>query len=74
MGVLTLVLIPLVALLIRIVIRQAKVEVIVKTAVDDFREATREIYAGMREDRQSTNRRLTWLEQNLWRRRDKDAV
>lgn len=73
LGVLTLVLIPLVALLIRIVIRQARVEEKVTMVVNDFRETTKEIYQTIREDRQSTNRRLTWLEQNLWRRKDRET-
>lgn len=69
------ILIPLLVLLVRIVIRQANVEAVVTTAVNDFRETTKEMYSSMREDRQSTNRRLTWLEQNLYRRgRDKDAL
>ena len=65
-GLLTAVLIPLVALLIRIVIRQARVEDRLATVVADFKETTREMQASMREDRQSTNRRLTWLEQHLY--------
>lgn len=67
-AVLTVLVIPLAGLLIRIVIRQSKVEGQLAMVVQDFKDTTQEMQRTMREDRSSNNERLRWLERTLWSR------
>lgn len=60
--------IPLLGLLVRITIKWTRVEDALKQLVADKDRVHREIIDQMREDRDATNKRLTWLEQNLWQR------
>lgn len=75
LTILAVLVLPALGLMIRSAIHAARVEEKLDGAINDLKELVqskdevhKEIYAQMREDRQSTNKRLTWLEQNLWRR------
>lgn len=70
------ILIPVVILLWKAAVnstRQAdKIEELAKDLhelVDDKDKVHERMYSQMREDRQSTDRRLRWLEEHLWRER-----
>lgn len=66
-------LIPLIVLMFRIVVNATRLEDKVQNIADDLTELVKdkdkthaEILTQMREDRQATNTRLRWLEENLW--------
>lgn len=66
---------PALGLMIRSAVHSGRLETKLDNVIDDVRqlvaskdEVHKEMYAQMREDRVSTNKRLAWLEQNLWRR------
>lgn len=71
----SLLIIPALVLLVRMTVRWTRTEdrltdLIddVKALVDDKERVHAEMYQTMREDRAATDRRLRWLEENLWRR------
>lgn len=75
LSILSVLIIPGIVLMIRSAVKSGQLESDVRNVIDDVKsvitseaEAHKEIYANMREDRKSTNARLTWLEQNLWKR------
>lgn len=78
LSVLAVLIIPLLILVVRSAVRWGHMEDKMSGLADDIRalvvdkDRTHDlIYQQMREDRMATNKRLTWLEQNLWgRRRD----
>jgi uncharacterized membrane protein len=73
LSIVTLVLIPAVLVLLRGAVRWTKVEDKLDRMVGRMEELVKdkdqthaEILTQMREDRNATNRRLRWLEENLW--------
>jgi len=84
---LSVLLIPTIGLLIRLVVKWTKAEGKLEELARDMSELVRdkdrthaemigqmkldraEMLAQMREDRNATNRRLRWLEENIWSRR-----
>jgi len=74
LGVLTAFVIPLLTILIRITTKWTKVETKldnlieeVKSIVADKDKTHLEMYSQMREDRSVTDKRLRWLEENVWK-------
>lgn len=68
-------LVPLIVLLFRVVVNATRLEDKVQNIADDLTELVKdkdkthaEILTQMREDRQATNQRLRWLEENVWNR------
>lgn len=66
-------LIPALVLLVRLVVKWTKVEERLAELAEDMRELVKdkdkvhtELATQMREDRAATDRRLRWLEENLW--------
>lgn len=73
LSIITLLLIPLIALLIRGAIKWTRVEGKLDSVVSqignivaDKDRVHAELYTQMREDRGATDRRLRWLEEHLW--------
>ena len=69
-------LIPAIVLLVRLTIKWTKVELSledlvgdVKKLVEDKDRAHMELYNIMKEDRNNADRRLRWLEENIWKKR-----
>ncbi|HTS05691.1 MAG TPA: hypothetical protein VMP68_08915 [Candidatus Eisenbacteria bacterium] len=80
LAVITTLLIPLVVFLVRGAVKWTRVEakmdhvlIELKEIVADKDKVHAEIYSQMREDRAATNKRLRWLEEYLWQRKDKAA-
>lgn len=76
LAVIGVILIPLLALLIRIAMKWTRLEDRVTDIADDLKEiiedkdrAHAEIMTQMREDRTANNQRLRWLEEHLWKDR-----
>lgn len=74
LSVIAVILIPLCVLTVRLVVRWTRTEgdmgkLIrdVEKLVADRERIIGEIHVTMREDRAATDRRLRWLEENLWR-------
>lgn len=74
LSILAIIVIPLVVLLFRIVIKWTRTEdkineiaADLKGMVVDQDKIHVELAAQMREDRSATDRRLRWLEKNLWK-------
>lgn len=72
--------IPTLAFVVRATIKwtrvEDKLEVIATKLLDLVRDKDKihsKMLQQMREDREATNRRLRWLEENLWRRRHGNA-
>jgi hypothetical protein len=68
-------------LVLRVVIKWTKTEAKLEALAQDMRELVeakdkihREMYTTMREDRAATDKRLRWLEENLWGKRGRHAV
>lgn len=81
LAILTVVLIPLMAILIRLVIRGTRFEAKLDHSIaqlnkhiTDSDKVHAELAATAREDRRASNERLTWLERNLWRRQGRGQV
>lgn len=79
LGFLSVVFIPMIVLLIRFTVGWTKIGDAVRELAKDVRELVsdkdkvhKEILAQMRDDRNATNQRLTWLERNLWNRRGRN--
>lgn len=77
LTILSVLLIPCLILLVRATVKWTRVEDRLNMVADDLKELVhdkdkvhQEIIAQMREDRNATNRRLRWLEENLWKKRD----
>lgn len=75
LGVLAVLIVPLLVLVVRSAVRWGHIEDRLANLADDMRalvidkDKTHDMmFQQMREDRQATNRRLSWLEQNLWKR------
>lgn len=75
LTILAVLILPGIGLMIRSAVRSARLESDVRNVIEDVKqvimaetEAHKEIYAQMREDRKASNQRLSWLEQNLWKR------
>jgi hypothetical protein len=73
-SILGILILPLMALLFRMVIKFTRVEDKLDVVITDMKELVldknkthAEIAATMREDRQATDRRLRWLEEHVWR-------
>lgn len=71
----TLIVAPVFVFLVRITAKWTKVEDKLENVVEDVKalvvdkdKVHAEFLAQMREDRSATDRRLRWLEQNLWRK------
>ena len=69
-------LIPAIVLLVRIVRKWTRTEdrldavaTAVEKLVEDKDKIHQEMFAQMREDRNATNTRLRWLEENVWKSR-----
>lgn len=69
----TVVVVPMLGLTVRNAVRWTKIELRVgeitkdlRAIVDDKNAVHLRIHQEMREDREATNRRLRWLEENLW--------
>lgn len=74
LSVLTLIVVPLAAVVVRLIIRLTRREDKLDRLVDDVRKLVEdkdrihgEMYRTMRDDRAATDRRLRWLEENLWK-------
>lgn len=74
LTIVTLLIVPMVVALLRGMAKWTRVELRLEQIVtgftkfaDDNSEAHRQMVAQMRDDRNATNDRLTWLERNLWR-------
>lgn len=70
------IMLPVFGFLYRITVKWTRVEDKLENVVDDVKELVvdkdrvhSEILAQMTHDRDATDKRLRWLEQNLWRRR-----
>ena len=75
LTILAVLVLPALALMIRAAVHSGRLETKLDGAIEDIRglvrskdEVHKEIYAQMREDRVASNKRLSWLEQNLWKR------
>jgi hypothetical protein len=73
MSVISILLIPTLALVFRLVVKWTKAEARLEDLADDMRKLVTdkdkthtEMLTAMREDRASTDKRLRWLEENLW--------
>ena len=60
---------PALALVIRLTVRFTSMADKLTSLVEDKERVHAEMYRTMREDRAATDRRLRWLEENLWRYR-----
>jgi hypothetical protein len=67
--------IPALALLVRITRKWTRIEDQLGDMTGDIRQLTEDktnahqrLYEAMKQDREATDRRLTWLEQNFWQR------
>lgn len=76
LSVLSLLLIPILGLTLRLVVKWTRAEARLESLADDMRELVAdkdkthaEIITTMREDRAATDKRLRWLEENVWNRR-----
>lgn len=74
LSIISVMLIPLVGLLIHLTIkwtraeaRQEEMAKDIKDLVDSKEKVHSELYKQMTSDRQSADRRLRWLEENLWK-------
>jgi len=74
-------LIPTIALVLRIVVKWTRTEAKLERIADDLKELVadkdkthNEMLTTMREDRAATDRRLRWLEENLWKRGKPNAI
>ena len=59
--------IPMLALLIRLTIRFTRLTDRLDDLVADVDRAHQELYRTMRDDRAVTDRRLRWIEERMWR-------
>lgn len=73
--------IPLLVLMVRIVVKWTKVEANLedltgdmKALVIDKEKTHTEMLRQMADDRRATDRRLRWLEENIWNRGTKNAL
>lgn len=73
--------IPAIGLMFRLVIKWTKTEARLEELSKDMRELVdskdrihSEMLGQMREDRAATDRRLRWLEENIWKGRGRNAV
>jgi hypothetical protein len=73
LGIVTVIVVPVLVLLARLTVRWTRTEDRLDTLIDDVKELVEakekvhaEMYRTMREDRAATDRRLRWLEENLW--------
>lgn len=71
--ILALLIAPMLGLLIKLTIKWTRVEVKVAELVDDMKTVINakekvhtEMYSQMKEDRAATDKRLRWLEENVW--------
>lgn len=74
LSVLAVVVIPLIAVLVRGVVKWTRIEGKVDALAVDLKEFMMDkekahtlIYSQMKDDRDATNRRLRWLEEHLWK-------
>lgn len=74
LGLLSVLIIPTLVLVIRLVVRLTMRDEQIGRLADDVRKLAAgeervhaEMYRTMREDRAATDRRLRWLEEHLWR-------
>lgn len=67
-SILGIIIIPLLILMFRAAIRWKGIEDRLSVLVGNEDKIHAELIAQMREDRAATNRRLRWLEENLWKR------
>lgn len=70
------ILIPALILMLRMAVRWSRIEMRldtvvteVRTLIDDKEKVHTVLFNQMREDRKATDRRLRWLEENIWNRR-----
>ena len=68
LTVMTIIGLPMLALIIRLTVRFTRMADRISDLVDDEEKAHQEMYRTMREDRLATDRRLRWLEESVWRR------
>ena len=80
LSVMSVILIPLFAVIIRMTIRWTTVETSLAALTSDMRELVQnkeQVHASMlesmREDRKATDRRLRWLEENVWNQQGRAA-
>ena len=76
LSVLAVLVLPALGLLVHLTIRWTRTESNLTDLVEDVKQLVTdkdrvhgEMYKTMREDRAATDRRLRWLEENLWNRR-----
>lgn len=76
LGLLSVLIIPTLVLVVRIVVRMTqrdgqldRLVADVRKLVDDKDKVHNEMYRTMRDDRAATDRRLRWLEEHLWKGR-----
>lgn len=81
LAVMSVIIIPLVALMIRLIIRWSKMESALSSLTKDVSDLVRNKEAThtamldtMREDRKATDRRLRWLEENVWNNQGRRAA
>lgn len=76
LSILTVIVLPILVLLVRITVRWTRTEDQLNNLIGDVKDLVEakervhnEMYRSMREDRVSTDKRLRWLEENLWNSR-----
>ena len=76
LSILTVIVLPILVLLVRITVRWTRTEDQLNNLIGDVKDLVEakervhnEMYRSMREDRASTDKRLRWLEENLWNSR-----
>lgn len=81
LAVMGVIIIPVLALMIRLIIKWSKMESTLATLTQDIGDLVRSkdathgvMLETMREDRKATDRRLRWLEENIWNRQGRNAA
>lgn len=69
LGIVTAIGTPALVLLFRLTVRFTQMSDRIADLAEDKERVHQEMYRSMREDRAATDRRLRWLEENLWRGR-----
>lgn len=64
---------PALALVVRLTVRLTVMTDKITALAQGEEQAHSEMYRTMREDRAATDRRLRWLEENLWKTRGRGA-